>query len=102
MSTQNIHDHHSTPTPEAEEFIRLKLELAQTRSRTDATRLQARRLISERTTLRESAAKTQVDTEEQRLILAEAMQSIHKLKIDLKKTEEERDVLKQKLNEKNT
>jgi len=102
MSTQNIDDHHSTPTLEAEEFIRLRLELAQTRSQTDTTRLSARRLISERTALRESAAKTKVETEEQRLILAETMQSIHKLKTDLKKAEEARDILKRRLNEKNT
>ncbi|KAL7510991.1 hypothetical protein ACHAXN_007910 [Cyclotella atomus] len=85
---------------EAEELVRLKLELAQTRSRTDSIRLQARQLISQRTTLKESAAKTGVEIGEQRLILAETMESINTLEKELKRAEEERNRLKKKLGEK--
>ncbi|KAL3795076.1 hypothetical protein ACHAWO_009239 [Cyclotella atomus] len=85
---------------EAEELVRLKLELAQTRSRTDSIRLQARQLISQRTTLKESAAKTDVEIGEQRLILAETMESINTLEKELKRAEEERNRLKKKLGEK--
>jgi hypothetical protein len=85
---------------EAEELARLKLELAQTRSRTDSMRLQARQLISQRITLKESAAKRRVETEEQCLVLAETMESINKLQKDLRRAEEEQNRLKEKLGEK--
>jgi chromosome segregation ATPase len=84
---------------EAEELIRLKLEIAQTRARTDTIRLQARQLISQRTTLRESAAKSRTEMEEQRLILAETMESINKLRRQLRKAEDERDKLIAKMGE---
>lgn len=84
---------------EAEELIRLKLEIAQTRARTDTIRLQARQLISQRTTLRESAAKSRTEMEEQRLILAETMESINKLRRQLRKAEDERDKLIAKVGE---
>jgi chromosome segregation ATPase len=84
---------------EVEELIRLKLEIAQTRARTDTIRLQARQLISQRTTLRESAAKSRTEMEEQRLILAETMESINKLRRQLRKAEDERDKLIAKMGE---
>lgn len=82
------------------ELVHLKLELAQTRARTDSIRLQARNLISQRATLRESAAKTHEETGEQKLILSQTMESIDKLQEELRKAEEERDRLKEKLGEK--
>jgi hypothetical protein len=50
--------------------------------------------------LKESAAKTGVEIGEQRLILAETMESINTLEKELKRAEEERNRLKKKLGEK--
>ena len=65
------------------EYIRIKLELAQTRARTDTARLEARGLINKRDTLREAVAASKEETEEQNLILAETMDSIEKLKAQI-------------------
>ena len=81
------------------EYVRLKLELAQTRAKTDSFRLRARELISKRDGLREAAAKSQADSEEQQLILLETRQSVKKLKAQLDFAEEERQMLWRKFEE---
>ena len=76
--------------PTEEEYYRLKLELAQTRAKTDTARLQARQLITKRDEIRESVATARANAEEQQLILAETVESIIKLKSQLNVVEEER------------
>ncbi|KAL3785364.1 hypothetical protein HJC23_011047 [Cyclotella cryptica] len=87
----------SLETAPDKDYIRLKLELAQTRARTDSIRLQARQLLSQRKHLREMAAKSLAETEEQQLILAETMKSIENLQNQLGMAEQERDSLLEKL-----
>jgi hypothetical protein len=82
------------------DFIRLKLELAQTRARTDSIRLQARQLLSQRKHLREMAAKYIAETEEQQLLLAETMKSIENLQKQLGIADEEQSSLLEKLEQK--
>ena len=59
------------PSPSAsvseDEYIRLKLELAQARAATDTSRLKARQLISKRDGLREDTAKNRAESEEQQV-----------------------------------
>ena len=82
------------------DFIRLKLELAQTRARTDSIRLQARQLLSQRKHLREMAAKSLAETEEQKLVLAETMKSIENVQTQLGIADEEQSSLLEKLEQK--
>jgi chromosome segregation ATPase len=94
--------HHSERSATDEDLIHLKLELAQIRARTDSTRLQARQLISQRKTLRETAKKISAETEEQQLILVEKMAVINKLKQEVVRAEEERERLLARLGRKKT
>ncbi|KAL7477760.1 hypothetical protein ACHAW6_003555 [Cyclotella cf. meneghiniana] len=87
------------PAPD-KDYIRLKLELAQTRAKTDSIRLQARQLLSQRKHLREMAAKSIAETEEQQLILAETTKSIENLRKQLEIADEEQSSLLKKLEQK--
>mmetsp|Transcript_16151 Transcript_16151/g.38720 ORF Transcript_16151/g.38720 Transcript_16151/m.38720 type:complete len:102 (-) Transcript_16151:93-398(-) len=89
------------PSPSAsvseDEYIRLKLELAQARAATDTSRLKARQLISKRDGLREDTAKNRAESEEQQQILAQTQDSNMKLNEQIKKAEVERDRLLKKI-----
>lgn len=80
-----------------DEYVRLKLELAQARAATDTARLQARQLISKRDGLREDVVKNRAEVEEQQLILEQTQDSNDKLKAQIKTAEEERGRLLKKI-----
>lgn len=83
----------SSASASEEEYIRLKIELAQTRAKTDTDRLHARQLISKRNEIREAAAKSKAESEEQSLLLVETLGSIKQLQKQLDDAEEERQKL---------
>mmetsp|Transcript_14051 Transcript_14051/g.29568 ORF Transcript_14051/g.29568 Transcript_14051/m.29568 type:complete len:138 (+) Transcript_14051:3-416(+) len=85
-------DHQPTPSTASieEEYIRLKLELAQTRAKTDTARLQARQLITKRDEIKDSLAASKAEAEEQDLILKETQESLKKLKEHLDRVETEK------------
>lgn len=88
------------PSLSSEDLIRVKLELAQTLSRTDTIRLQARQLISQRTALRESTAKVRAEMKEEGLVLEETREDIRRLEEEVKVAVEEGERLREKLAEK--
>ncbi|KAL7546397.1 hypothetical protein ACHAWF_009732 [Thalassiosira exigua] len=92
--------HSPSASVSEDEYVRLRLELAQARAATDTARLQARQLISKRDGHREDAAKNRAEAEEQQLILRQTQESNEKLKTQLKSAEEERDRLLQEIEEK--
>ncbi|KAL7471397.1 hypothetical protein ACHAXS_011629 [Conticribra weissflogii] len=85
-------DHRPTPSTASieEEYIRLKLELAQTRAKTDTARLQARQLITKRDEIKDLLAASKAEAEEQELILKETQESVKKLKEHLDRVENEK------------
>ncbi|KAL9191223.1 hypothetical protein ACHAXT_000929 [Thalassiosira profunda] len=92
------------PSPPAsaseDEYVRLKLELAQARAATDTARLHARELIGKRDGLREDAANNRAEAKQQQQVLKQTQESNERLKAQIKSAEEEREELLRKIEEK--
>jgi seryl-tRNA synthetase len=87
----------SAATTTADEYVRLKHELAQTRARTDKKRIEARQLISQRDGLKSDVANESAEVEEKQLILEETLVSIKRLKEQIEVAKGEKDVLMKKI-----
>ena len=72
-----------------DEFIRLKLELAQARAAADSARLRARQLISNRDSLRDNDVKNRAEMEEKQRIIEQTRESNEKLAAQVKIAAEE-------------
>jgi len=82
-----------------EEFIRLKLELAQARAAADSARLRARQLISNRDSLRDNDVKNRAEMEEKQRIIEQTRESNEKLAAQVKIAAEEQVQLLMKIEE---
>ena len=82
-----------------EEFIRLKLELAQARAAADSARLRARQLISNRDSLRDNDVKNRAEMEEKQRIIEQTRESNEKLAAQVKIAAEEQAQLLMKIEE---
>lgn len=82
-----------------EEFIRLKLELAQARAAADSARLRARQLISNRDSLRDNDMKNRAEMEEKQRIIEQTRESNEKLAAQVKIAAEEQVQLLMKIEE---
>lgn len=99
MSSSTNAPSRSSRSAADEEYVRLKLELAQARAATDTARLKARQLISKRDGLREDAAKNRVEAEEQQRILNQTSESNEKLRAQIKSAQDERKQLLKQIEE---
>lgn len=99
MSSNNHPPSHSASASE-DEYVRLKLELAQARAATDTARLKARQLISKRDLIREDGSKNRAEAEEQRLILQQTQESNEKIKVQIQVAEKDREQLLKEIDEK--
>jgi hypothetical protein len=82
-----------------DEFIRLKLELAQARAAADSARLRARQLISNRDSLRDNDVKNRAEMEEKQRIIEKTRESNEKLAAQVKIAAEEQVQLLMKIEE---
>jgi hypothetical protein len=82
-----------------DEFIRLKLELAQARAAADSARLRARQLISNRDSLRDNDVKNRAEMEEKQRIIEQTRESNEKLAAQVKIAAEEQVQLLMKIEE---
>ncbi|KAL3809922.1 hypothetical protein ACHAXA_005336 [Cyclostephanos tholiformis] len=83
------------------EYVRLKLKLAQARAATDTLRLKARQLLTQRDVLREDTVKDQVEGEEQQRIIQQTQEANEKLRAQIKIAQEEKNQLLKKIEESN-